>query len=71
MLHSLSYNSLDCTTKLLRHIFSDSETEYKLSCGGNKAEALVTNILVLKSVEDFVKILNVCRSVPVRSQTLY
>jgi hypothetical protein len=43
VMHSLSYSSFHCNTKLISHIFSDSKVESKLSCGRRKPQALVTN----------------------------
>jgi len=53
--HRLIYNSFDCNTKLIRHIFSDSKVGSKLFCGRTKAEALVTTLLAHSSVKDFLQ----------------
>jgi hypothetical protein len=53
--HSLIYNSFGCNTKLSRHIFTNSEVRSKLSCGKTKAEALVTKVLALSSITDFLE----------------
>jgi hypothetical protein len=39
------------------HIFSYSKAGSKLSCGGTKAEALVTDVLALLNITDFLEIL--------------
>lgn len=46
--HNLSYNSLDCNVKLLKHIFDSAK---KLNLGRTKAETLVLNVLGVKAIE--------------------
>lgn len=50
VMHNLSYNSLDCSIKLLRTLFKDSPTAKGLRCGKTKAEAIVTGVLAPCSV---------------------
>lgn len=49
--HALSYRSLDCSMKLSKVTFSDSEVATKISCGRTKGEILITDVLAPYSVE--------------------
>lgn len=53
--HNLSYNSLDCNIKLLKHMLPDATK--KLFLGRTKAEALALNVLGKKAVLDVVEYL--------------
>lgn len=50
--HGLSYNSMDCSIKLMKSTFSDSEIAKGQACGRTKAEAIVTNVLAPKVTSD-------------------
>jgi hypothetical protein len=50
--HNLSYNSSDCQFKLTAQTLPDSSIAKKMSCGRTKAEAVVTDVLAPKAVED-------------------
>ena len=50
--HNLSYNSSDCQFKLTSQTLPDSAIAKKMSCGRTKAEAVVTDVLAPKAVED-------------------
>lgn len=43
--HGLSYNSLDCTHKLLPVLFSDSQIAKKIHCGRTKSAAIAQSVL--------------------------
>ncbi|XP_058409245.1 uncharacterized protein LOC131412973 [Diceros bicornis minor] len=49
--HALSYRSLDCSMKLSKVTFPDSEVATKMSCGRTKGEILITDVLAPYSVE--------------------
>jgi hypothetical protein len=51
----VNLQQLQLNTKLSRHIFSDSKVGSKLSYRRTKAEDLVTNVLALSSVTDFME----------------
>ncbi|KAJ8349752.1 hypothetical protein SKAU_G00248820 [Synaphobranchus kaupii] len=51
--HNLSYSSADCALKLTLQTLGDSSIGKKISCGRTKAEALVTDVLSPKAVEEF------------------
>lgn len=53
IIHNLSYNSLDCNIKLLKHMLPDSAN--KLHLGKTKAEALALNVLGVKAVNDVIQ----------------
>lgn len=53
--HSLSYNSMDCSHKLLPYICSDSKIAQKFSCGRTKAESIICEILAKESVKNILK----------------
>lgn len=53
--HSVSYNSSDCALKLSHRTLNDSNIVKKMSCGRTKAEALVTDVLAPKAVEEVIK----------------
>jgi hypothetical protein len=52
--HNISYNASDCEAKLSRIIYPDSAIAKKTSCGRTKAEAIVTDVLGPKSVQQIV-----------------
>lgn len=53
--HNLSYSSLDCGIKLLKHILFKSETISKIYLGRTKAEALATAVMAPDCKEQIVK----------------
>lgn len=50
--HHQSYKSCDCSTKLYRRIFSDSEVAIKYSSARTKTEAIVNMVLAPQSLEN-------------------
>jgi hypothetical protein len=52
--HQISYNAADCEAKLNRLLYADSSVAKKTSCGRTKAEAIVTEVLGPKSVQQIV-----------------
>lgn len=44
--HNMSFRSSDCTTQLLKSIFSDSQTAQKISSGKTKTAAIAKNAIV-------------------------
>jgi hypothetical protein len=48
ILHSHSYNSLDCSLKLMSNVIDDSKIAGKIKCGRTKAEALAKKVLKQK-----------------------
>ncbi|KAL7397330.1 hypothetical protein ABVT39_020256 [Epinephelus coioides] len=50
--HALSYNSADCALKLTLRTLNDSSIAKKMSCGKTKAEAVVTDVLSPKAIEE-------------------
>ena len=53
--HGLSYNSADCALKLTLKTLNDSSIAKKMSCGRTKAEAIVTDVLSPKAIEEVIK----------------
>lgn len=53
--HGLSYNSGDCALKLTVRMLNDSSIAKKMSCGRTKAEAVVTDVLSPKAIEEVIK----------------
>ncbi|KAL3976494.1 toll-like receptor 1 [Sarotherodon galilaeus] len=53
--HGLSYNSADCALKLTVRTLNDSSIAKKMSCGRTKAEAVVTDLLSPKAIEEVIK----------------
>lgn len=49
--HALSYCSLDCSMKLSKVTFPDSEVATKVSCGWTKGAVLITDVLAPYSIE--------------------
>lgn len=49
--HHQSYKSMDCTSPLLKKLFSDSELARNLACARTKSEAIITNVIAPYSVE--------------------
>nr|KAF6444299.1 hypothetical protein HJG59_008591 [Molossus molossus] len=49
--HAFSYRSLDCSMRLSKITFPDSEVATKMSCGRTKGEILITDVLAPYSVE--------------------
>jgi len=45
VLHHHSYNSVDCTSKLGKVIYSDSQIANNVKCGRTKTEAIVNHVL--------------------------
>lgn len=43
--HNQSYNSLDCSLKLFRHVVPDSQIAKRVSCGRTKSEEIAKNVL--------------------------
>jgi hypothetical protein len=48
---------MDCADKLWNDIFRDSNLANKVPCGRTKADASVKNVIVLRSVQDFIDVL--------------
>lgn len=55
--HNLSYNSLDCESKLDRVLYADSKVAEKLTLGRTKSSAIAHNVLGPASIEGTVKYL--------------
>lgn len=53
--HGLSYNSGDCALKLTVRMLNDSSIAKKMSFGRTKAEAVVTDVLSPKAIEEVIK----------------
>lgn len=53
--HNMSYNSIDCDSKLCPVIFNDSKIASKISLGRTKASSLIYNVLAPASIEDTVE----------------
>jgi len=51
VVHCHSYSSFDCSMKLNKKLFADSDTAKKVHCGRTKAEAIVENILAPHSMK--------------------
>lgn len=49
--HHFSFNSVDCSHKLLQTILPDSQIAKKISCARTKTEAIVVNVLAPLSIE--------------------
>lgn len=49
--HHQSYKVSDCSTKLYRCLFKDSEVAGKISCARTKTEAIVNNVLAPYSLK--------------------
>jgi len=56
--HHHSYKSCDCSTKLYRLMFCDSEVASKISSARTKTEAIVNNVLAPHSLKEVLKIIN-------------
>lgn len=56
--HNQSYNSLDCSLKLDKVVYSDSKLAAKISCGRTKSEAIVQNVLGEKALQRVLDLLN-------------
>ena len=68
--HNLSYNSSDCGMKLTLQTLTDSKICKKMSCGKTKAEAVVTDVLAPKAVEEVLtQLKNEEKPVPFSLQT--
>ena len=48
--HHNSFKSMDCTSKLLREIFNDSEVAKRISSARTKTEAIVNSVLAFHAV---------------------
>lgn len=55
--HNLSFNSLDCESKLDRVLYADSKVAEKLTLGRTKSSAIAHNVLGPASIEGTVKYL--------------
>lgn len=53
--HDMSYNSIDCDSKLSPVIFNDSQISSKISLGRNMASTFIYNVLAPASIEDIVE----------------
>ncbi|KAL4126210.1 hypothetical protein QTP88_010436 [Uroleucon formosanum] len=53
--HNMSYNSIDCDSKLSSVIFNDSQIASKISLGITKASSLIYNVLAPASMEEIVE----------------
>lgn len=53
--YNMSYNSIDCDSKLSPVIFNDSQTASKISLGRTKASSLIYNVLAPASIEETVE----------------
>ncbi|KAF0747282.1 Uncharacterized protein FWK35_00015286, partial [Aphis craccivora] len=53
--HNMSYNSIDCDSKLSPVIFNDSQIASKISLGRTKASCLIYNVLAPASIEEIVE----------------
>ncbi|XP_028158533.1 uncharacterized protein LOC114351490 [Ostrinia furnacalis] len=49
--HHQSYKSMDCTSPLLKKLFSDSELARSLACARTKSEAIINNVIAPYSIE--------------------
>lgn len=49
--HHQSYRSMDCTSQLMRKLFSDSKVGKNISCARTKVEAIVNGVLSGHSIE--------------------
>lgn len=49
--HHQSYKSMDCTSSLLRQLFSDSEVARNLACARTKTEAIINNVIAPYTIE--------------------
>jgi hypothetical protein len=52
----ISYRSMDCTNKISKDIFHDFNFA-KMSYGQTEAEAIVKNVLMPRSAQDFIDVL--------------
>lgn len=64
--HHFSYNSADCSNRLITKLFEDSKIAPKVQCGRTKTQAIVDNVLapfsleiVQKTLDDEVKFVGV------------
>jgi hypothetical protein len=53
--HHNSFKSMDCTSKLLKEIFIDSEVAKRISSARTKTEAIVNSVLAPHAVQDVTK----------------
>lgn len=49
--HHQSFNSMDCTSVIMRNIFTDSVIAQKMSCARTKTEAIITGVLAPHSIQ--------------------
>lgn len=49
--HHQSFKSMDCTSPLLKKLFSDSELARKLACARTKSEAIINNVIAPYTIE--------------------
>lgn len=56
--HHQSYKSCDCSTKLYRRLFSDSEVATKMSSARTKTEAIMNKILASWSLNHLMQMVN-------------
>jgi oligoribonuclease (3'-5' exoribonuclease) len=53
--HHNSFKSMDCTSKLLREIFNDSEVAKRISSARTKTQAIVNSVLAPLAVQEVIK----------------
>lgn len=52
-----SFNSVDCTSKLTKTIFSDSEISKQIKCGHTNIQAIINNVLAPYALQCLIKTL--------------
>jgi hypothetical protein len=53
--HHNSFKSMDCTSKLLREMFNDSEVAKRISSACTKTESIVNSVLAPHAVQEVIK----------------
>lgn len=51
VVHHFSYNSTDCTNRLIPKLFQDSKIASEIQCGKTKTQAIVDNVIAPHSLE--------------------